>query len=221
VSSRSDYKGDTMSVVELKKDPLNIIIAGVGGQGNVFMSFLIGSALVRSGYFATVFDNYGASQRLGAVASHIKISRKSANWSPLLHEGDADVIVGIEPIELLRNLVRFGNPEVITITNTRPVYPIGVISGNEEYPDVDKSIQTIRNLSARSWFLNATEEAMKLGNSIYTNVILLGALLGSSALPLKKEIMEAVLKEELPKAFDMNMVALNRGLDIVRNAMNA
>ena len=205
---------------ELKKEPLNLIIAGVGGQGNVLMSFLIGSALIRSGYLVTIFDNYGASQRLGAVASYIKIATKDIDTSPLLHEGDADVIVGIEPIELLRNLTRFGNPEVITVVNTRPVYPIGVISGEEEYPDLNKAMQTIRNLSAQSWILNATEEAMKLGNTIYTNVILMGALLGSGALPLSKTVMEEVLKEELPKAFDINKVALERGLELVRNPTN-
>jgi len=209
-----------MNPRELSKDLLNVIIAGVGGQGNVRMSFLNGSALVRSGYFVTVFDNYGASQRLGAVASHIKISREGANTSPLVREGDADVIVGIEPIELLRNLTRFGNPEVIAIVNTRPVYPIGVISGEVDYPELDKVIKTIRRLSAQSWIMNATEEALKLGNPIYTNMILLGALLGSNALPLDKETMEVVLKEELPKVFDTNMVALHRGLDLVRETMN-
>jgi indolepyruvate ferredoxin oxidoreductase beta subunit len=205
-----------MSVKELKKDPFNVIIAGVGGQGNVLMSFLIGSALIHSGYSVTVFDNYGASQRLGAVASHIKISRESANRSPLLHEGDADIIVGIEPIELLRNLTRFGNPEVISVVNTRPVYPIGVISGEVDYPDLDKVVETIRRLSAKSWIVNATEEALKLGNTIYTNVILLGALLGSNSLPLDQQTMEEVLKVELPKRFDTNIVALQIGLDLVR-----
>jgi len=209
-----------MSARELSKDPLNVIIAGVGGQGNVLMSFLIGSALVRSGYFVTVFDNYGASQRLGAVASHIKISREGSNASPLLHEGDADVIVGMEPIEILRNLTRFGNPEVIAIVNTRPVYPIGVISGEVDYPELDKVIETIQRLSAQSWIMNATEEALRLGNPIYANVILLGALLGSNTLPLDKETMEGVLKEEMPKVFDTNMVALHRGMDLVRDTMN-
>lgn len=206
-----------MSRQELSKDPLKAIIAGVGGQGNVLMSFLIGSALIKSGYSVTIFDNYGASQRLGAVASHIKISKESSHMSPLLHEGDADIIVGIEPIELLRNLIRFGNPEVITIANMRPVYPIGVISGEAEYPELDTVIETIRRLSARSWIVNATEEALRLGNPLYANVILLGALLGSKALPLDREPIEEVLKEELPKAFEMNKAALEKGLDLVRN----
>jgi indolepyruvate ferredoxin oxidoreductase beta subunit len=199
----------------LKKDPLNVIIAGVGGQGNVMMSFLIGSALVRKGYVVTVFDNYGASQRLGAVASHIKISKEGLPTSPLLHEGDADVIIGIEPIELMRNLTQFGNPEVITVVNLRPVYPIGVISGEVEYPELDKVVETIRKLSAKSWIINATEEALALGNPIYTNVILMGALIGSGTLPLDVKAMEEVLGEQLPKAFEMNKVALQRGVDLV------
>lgn len=207
-----------MNSPELSKDSLNVIIAGVGGQGNVRMAFLIGNALIKSGYFVTIFDNYGASQRLGAVASHIKISRESTNTSPLVHEGGADVIVGMEPIELLRNLARFGNPEVITIMNTRPVYPIGVISGEVDYPELDKVVEMVRKLSAQSWVMDATEEALKLGNAIYTNVILIGGLLGTNALPLDKETMEAVLKEEMPKAFDTNMMALRRGLELVRNA---
>jgi len=205
-----------MSCQELTKDPLKVIIAGVGGQGNVLMSFLIGSAMIKLGYSVTVFDNYGASQRLGAVASHIKISRESSDMSPLLHEGDADVIVGIEPIELLRNLTRFGNPEVIAIANLRPVYPIGVISGEAEYPELDTVIETIRRLSAQSWIVNASEEALKLGNPLYTNVILLGVLLGSKALPLDRETIEEVLREELPQAFEMNKAALQKGLDLVK-----
>ena len=204
-----------MSIKDLTKDPLNLIIAGVGGQGNVSMSFLIGKALVKKGYFVTVFDNYGASQRLGAVASHIKISREASNNSPLLHEGDADIIVGLEPVELLRNLSRFGNPDVMTITNSRPVYPIGVISGEVEYPDLNRALETIGMLSAKSWIIHATEEALKLGDPIFANVILLGALLGSCTLPLDKNSVEEVLKEQLPKAFKMNMVALSKGLELV------
>lgn len=204
-----------MSMKDLTKDPITLIIAGVGGQGNVLMSFLIGSALVSQGYFVSIFDNYGASQRLGAVASHIKISKEVSNNSPLLHEGDADIIVGLEPVELLRNLGRFGNPDVMTITNTRAIYPIGVISGEAEYPDLDRALEIIGKLSAKSWIIHATEEALKLGNPIFANVILLGALIGSCTLPLDKSSMEAVLKEQLPNVFEMNMVALNRGMELV------
>lgn len=200
----------------LMKDPLNLIIAGVGGQGNVSMSFLIGSALVSKGYFVTVFDNYGASQRLGAVASHIKVSKEVLYTSPLLRKGDADIIIGIEPLELLRALLQFGNPNVVTIVNARPVYPVSVTSGEAVYPNLDKAIEAMRNLSARTWIINATEEALKLGSPVLTNAILIGALLGSGVLPLDKESMETVLKERFPKAVDMNMVALNKGLELNR-----
>lgn len=199
----------------LTKDPLNLVIAGVGGQGNVLMSFLIGEALVKEGYHVTVSDNYGASQRLGSVASHIKISKESLHSSPLIREGDADIIVGIEPLEVLRMLVRFGNPDVITIANIRPVYPIGVISGEIEYPELDKTMETIRKLSAKSWIINATDEALRLGSPVIANTILLGALIGSGVLPLDKKAIEVVLKKQIPKAFDVNMVALDKGSDLV------
>ena len=99
------------------------------------------------------------------------------------------------------------------------MYPIGIITGEVDYPELEKVIETIRRLSPQSWIVNATEEDLRLGNPIYTNVILLGALLGSEALPLNKKTMEAALKEELPNIFDVNRLALQRGLDFVRDAM--
>jgi len=198
------------------RDTLNLVNAGVGGQGNVSMSFLIGSALVRKGYFVTVFDNYGASQRLGSVASHVRISKEALYHSPVLYKGDADIIIGIEPLELLRALLQFGNPDVVTIVNTRPVYPANAATGEAEYPNLDKLIEAIRKLSAKAWVVNATEEALKLGNSVLTNMILIGVLLGLGILPVDKELMGTVLKEQFPKAVDMNIEALNKGLSLVK-----
>lgn len=204
------------SLKTLAKEPLSLIIAGVGGQGNILMSLLVGKALVKKGYFVTVFDAFGVAQRLGSVASHIKISSQILRGSPLLREGEADIIVGLEPLEVLRMLVHFGNPDVITLTNPRPVYPIDVISGEAEYPDLDKVIETIRKLSAKSWIVNATDEALKLGSSVLANMILLGSLTGLGVLPLDKKTMEMMIREQFPKAFDANVMALNKGLEVVR-----
>ena len=208
--------GMNTSLHTLVKEPLNLIVAGVGGQGNVSMSQLIGKALVKMGWCVTVFDTYGVSQRLGSVASHIKISSTMLWSSPLLRKGEADIVVGLEPVETLRMLVHFGNPQVITVTNPRPVYPIDVISGEAEYPDLDKIIEAIRKLSAKSWIVKATDEALKLGSPVLANTILLGSLIGLSVLPLDKKSMEAMLKEQFPKIFDTNMMALNKGLALVR-----
>jgi len=187
----------------LTKDPLNLIIAGVGGQGNIRLSGIIGSSLIRKGYFVTIGNTLGASQRGGSVVSHVRIS--SETWyGPFTVGGRADIILGMEPLETLRALRTFGNPDVITILNPRPIFPVVVLSGEVEYPDMCNVVEIIRELSARSWIINATDEALKLGNPAFANVILLGALVGANVLPLDKESVEPVLREEFPTQVDAN-----------------
>ncbi len=179
-----------MSKKTLKKDPFGFIICGVGGQGNVLLSALVGRALLSEGFMVSVADTYGVTQRGGPVSSHIKISMKRVCSSVTL-EGQADAILGMEPVETLRNLCLYGNPHVVTIVNPRPIYPIGGIP----YPDLDEVKKAIINLSAQTKFVNATEEALKMGNPLYANVILLGSLVGSDFLPINRESIIPVLEE--------------------------
>ena len=204
-----------MIMKTLMKEPLNLIVAGVGGQGNVLMSLLIGTALAREGYLVGVSDTYGASQRGGSVASHIRIS-KETQYSPLIPMGRADFILGMEPVETLRMLEQFGNPDVMTIINPRPVYPAAVISGDAEYPDLDKLVETIKKFSARSWIVKATDEATEMGSPIFANMILVGALIGTGMLPLDRKSFEPVLRERFTgERFDTNMRAFDRGIELV------
>ena len=199
---------------KLTKDPFNLIIAGVGGQGNVVLSQLIGNALVNEGYLVTIGETYGASQRGGPVMSHMRISKEIV-YSPLIAEGSADIILGMEPAETLRMLGKFGNPVVKTIVNPRPIYSVDVAGGEAEYPDLDKLIETIKGLSAKTWIVNATEEAEKMGNPIVANTILVGALVGSGTLPLDRKLMEPILLERFPKALELNMTAFDKGMALV------
>ena len=203
-----------MTVKKSMKDPLNVIIAGVGGQGNIVISSLIGAALVKEGYFVVVGETYGASQRGGAVMSHVRIS-KETQYGPLIPDGCADIILGMEPVETLRALGQFGNPNVITIVNPRPIYPLSVLSGEAEYPDIGKLMETIKELSDKTWVINATEEAQKLGNPMFANVLLIGALIALGMLPLDKKSLEPVLKERFPIAFEANMEAFKRGAELI------
>lgn len=193
----------------LTKDPLNLIIAGVGGQGNVMISLLIGKAFVRQGYFVTIGETYGASQRSGSVMSHLRISRES-QYSPLIPNGRADIILGMEPVETLRILQQFGNSDVITITNSRLVYAVGM-----EYPSLDKVAEAIKGLSARLWLIDATDEAAKLGDPVFANMILIGTLIGSGILPIDRKSIELSLQESSPKEkLDANMLAFNKGMEL-------
>jgi indolepyruvate ferredoxin oxidoreductase beta subunit len=199
-----------MSTKTLRKDPLNLIIAGVGGQGNVLLSAFIGTALLNEGFAMSVADTFGVSQRGGSVASHIKISRK-ALYSSVTLEGKADVILGMEPVETLRVLGEFGNPQVVVIVNPRPVYP----SSGVPYPDLEKVRELITRFSSQTRFVRATEEALKMGDPLYANIILLGSLVGADLLPMSRETMIPILKERFSgRLFTSNIKAFNRGIDL-------
>lgn len=181
----------------LPKDPFNVIIGGVGGQGNVLASQILGEMLVSQGYVVTIGETYGASQRGGSVMSHLRISMREP-FSPMILEGQCDLLIALEPVEGLRILAPYGHPGVITLLNTRPIHPIDVISGHAVYPEVSKVIAKIEELSQRVWTLNATEIALKMGDPIFTNVIMLGALNAIQILPIHLQVFEAVVKDLLP-----------------------
>jgi len=198
----------------LIKDPLSLIVIGVAGQGNVVTSYLICNALVREGYLVTFGQTYPAQQRGGSVINYIRVSRE-VQASPIVPQGRADVIVAMEPVEAMRMLNQYGNPNVITMVNPRPIQAIDTTGLGVKYPSLDKIMEDIKELSAKTWVVNATDEAQELGNAIMANVVLVGALVGSGVLPLTRKSMEPVLQERFPKVFEINMKAFDRGMELV------
>lgn len=195
-----------------RKDPLNLIIAGVGGQGNVLISRLIGQAMVGDGYKVTIGETFGASQRGGSVTSHVRIS-KDHQYGPLIPEGRADIILGLEPMETLRHLGLCGSPSTYVITNTRPIYPMCVTTGEAEYPTLDSIRQGINELSKKAWYLNASEIALNLGAALLTNIVMVGVLAGLKIMALKPDMFEHQLEaifEEEKRA--LNLQAFRTGL---------
>jgi len=200
------------------KDPLNIIITGVGGQGNVLLSQLAGKALVRNGYHATIGETYGASQRGGAVMSHLRVSREK-QYGPLIAQGQADVVLGLEPLEAMRVLAQYGNPDVIVVSNSRPIFPPAVSSGEAAYPTPEQIGGALEQLSRKAWLVDATDIALEMGAPILANIIMMGALVGTGLLPLGPEPFETELAESLKRdRLDINIKAFRRGLALVGDA---
>ncbi|MCK7485214.1 MAG: 2-oxoacid:acceptor oxidoreductase family protein [Bacillus subtilis] len=123
--------------MNLSKDPLNLVITGVGGRGTSLASQLIGKALVRENFYVTIGETYGASQRGGAVMSHLRISKES-QFSPLIPEGQADIVVALEPVEALRVIGQYGNPSVCAVINSRPIFPTAVTVGDARVSPLEK-----------------------------------------------------------------------------------
>jgi indolepyruvate ferredoxin oxidoreductase, beta subunit len=198
---------------QLSKDPVNLVVSGVGGQGNVMVSLVVGSALVNAGYFITIGETYGASQRGGSVMSHVKISADK-QFSPLIPLGQADIILGMEPIETLRMLQKYGNDHVVTIVNPRPIHAIDM-TGTGRYPDIHVLLDQIRDLSVKTYVVNATEEAQKMDNPILANMILIGALVKTALLPISETSLDTVIRQMFPKAVAVNTKALKKGMSMV------
>jgi indolepyruvate ferredoxin oxidoreductase beta subunit len=188
----------------LPHDPYNVIITGVGGQGNVMASRVVGNILSRKGYHVIIGETFGASQRGGSVMSHLRISADS-HWSPQIPKGRCHLVISLEPSEAIRVLMHYGNPRVIVLSNTRPVHAIGVIAGEHSYPDMDQIQAWLEELTADFWMIAATESALDLGNPILSNIILVGAAAGLGVLPLDRDDFEATITQTLSH----DMLALN------------
>jgi len=200
-----------------KKETYNLIITGVGGQGNVLSSQIIGQALVAKGYFVTIGETYGVSQRGGSVMSHIRISSQK-QLSPLIPQGKADIVVGLEPVETLRVLTVYGSPQTVVLFNTRPIYPLDVTSGDEKYPESKEIQDALKDLSRKVYSLQTTEKAMEMGSPILGNMIMIGALLELKLLPLSAaEFQKTLSKNFSAKRLETNLQALEAGKRIIRS----
>jgi indolepyruvate ferredoxin oxidoreductase beta subunit len=204
-------------VIHFLHDPFNIIISGVGGQGNILLSRLIGRMLTDKNYSVTIGETFGAAQRGGSVHSSLRVSR-TRSYGPLVPEGRAHAIIGLEPLETLRMLQVFGSPDVITVTSTNPTYPVGVLSKRVAYPALDDLRSAIRSLSKASWFIDAAAIARELKSPIVANIVMLGAVTATKMLPVSMEEVEEKIRQSFPASkVDLNLEALMRGVRAVEN----
>ena len=195
----------------MEKDPYNVVVAGVGGQGNVLGTQLLGAVLVDQGYKVTIGETYGASQRGGSVMSHMRVS-KTSQYGPLIPPRGADLVIALEPTEAVRVLAQFGNRNTIAVVNTRPIFPIDVTCGNLSYPEKDALTSKIIALSKRAFFLEATEKALKLGNPILANIIMIGAVSGAGILSITElELANAIRENISSDKVDVNLKAFAIG----------
>lgn len=194
---------------------LNLIITGVGGQGNVLASQIIGNASLKRGFKVTIGETFGLSQRGGPVMSHIRLSR-TRNFGPLIPPNMAHIIIGLEPLETIRILHEYGNKETIFIVNSRPIYPLNVIAGDVEYPDIDWIRSVLDELGQKLYWLDATPIAIELGDPIILNMIMIGALCGLPDFPIEVKDFREVIKNIFPESkLEANYKALETGRGLI------
>jgi indolepyruvate ferredoxin oxidoreductase beta subunit len=189
----------------------NLLIAGVGGQGNLLSSEVIATAAVLEGYKVRVADVFGAAQRGGSVVSHIRIGEEV--FSPIIRQRGADVVLGFEPVECLR-VSRLFSSSCIAIVNSRPIYPRDVSIGRVAYPSNSQIVSLLRKIVKKLIYQDFTEIAERAGSPRVLNMVMVGALAGLELLPIKKETFIRAIVETVPSSVkEMNVKAFELGFE--------
>jgi indolepyruvate ferredoxin oxidoreductase beta subunit len=163
----------------------NILIAGVGGQGNLVCGKALAEASIKDGYRPVVGQIFGASRRGGTVQTHVRIGNN--NLGPLIPRGDVDVILGLEPMESLRAAIEYAGPETIALVSETPVQTVDSLAGRKSYPELDELRASLSALARKVYSVNPRETLESLGTYRVQNSYMLGALCGIQAAILSEE----------------------------------
>lgn len=192
---------------------LRIYIVGVGGQGNVLASKMIGEAALSMGVPVLMSETHGMAQRGGVVESVMLLG----GWrSPKLDLGEADVMLGFEPLETLRGLpyLRQGGT-VFSSSDALP--PVGVSLGKAVYPDMAHIESSARAIAGQCLFIPCRELGRQAGSVQSGNTVLLSAVCASGVLPFGVDALEAAIKKFLPpKLQEVNLKALELGRQVLK-----
>jgi indolepyruvate ferredoxin oxidoreductase, beta subunit len=153
---------------------MDVVISGVGGQGNIFASLVISQYAMDKSLNVLGAETIGAAQRGGAVVSHIRISDGEI-YSPLVSRGQADLLIGMEYVEILRHM-RLLNPRGMYLLNAMKIPTVLNNMGLDEYPSTEEILKAIQKYCPKGYVIEASALAKKLGNIQMTNVVMLGAL---------------------------------------------
>ena len=189
-------------------DTTRLIIVAVGGQGNLLASKVIGEAALISDVPVRMSEIHGMAQRGGVVESAIVFGDAQ---STIISDGEADVLVGFEPVESLRALNKC-NSNTVVITSLAPLSPFTVTTGSSKYPSLNALQALIRKKTAKLIAFDATALAKKAGNVMSVNMVLLGALIQTGTVPLSAEnIKEAIMKRTRKAFVESNLKAFELG----------
>jgi len=184
---------------------INIVLAGVGGQGTILTGQLLGQVFLSMNLDIKVSEVHGMAQRGGAVVTYVKAAEEVN--SPVIENGGADVILAFEQLEAVR-WISCLKKDGLLIANTQKINPMPVITGAQEYPQ--DITETLSDTGIKTIFLDAFELAKQAGSPKTVNVVLLGVM--AKQLDMDLSLFENAIKEKVkPALVDMNLKALDLG----------
>jgi indolepyruvate ferredoxin oxidoreductase beta subunit len=196
-------------------DKMDLLVTGVGGQGVVLVSDIIGETALAAGFDVKKTDTLGMAQRGGSVLSHVRLAHRV--WSPLIREGGADLLLSLEKLEAAR-LSHYLRPGGIAIVNNYEQPPLSVSLGQEKYPADEAIAAALKRRTDQVYFVDGTRRARELGNVRTLNIFMLGCL--SLFAPIEVETWKESISKRLPENIRaINLTAFEEGrkeLEIVR-----
>jgi indolepyruvate ferredoxin oxidoreductase beta subunit len=195
---------------KVREESVNIVLVGVGGQGIIMLTRILGEAAFNSNLNIMGSELHGMAQRGGQVTSNVRFGDVH---SPMIGKGEAHVILGLEPVETYRHL-NLASKDTIIITSTNPIFPFTVTSGGESYPDLEDLLSAMDECPKK--IIKLDIEALVSENglpNIVGNMMILGAMTGAySDLPVSSEILKETIKENVPSKFiEENIRAFDLG----------
>ncbi len=197
---------------------LNVLIAGVGGQGNLFASSILAEYLLKKDYKVFAVETIGAAQRGGSVVSHLRVSDDEI-YSPLIPAGKVDILMGFETIEMLRNFELLAGDGMYLLND----YNEPTVLCNMEmdtYPSDDEIKAALEKSGKKGYSIKATECARQIGGSLLTNVVMVGALCQISPLFDSQEVKQVLAGKAPTKVKEQNLRAFEAGGSLIQEAIN-
>jgi len=193
------------------KGPLNLIIAGVGGQGSLFASQVIAQAALQEGFSVRIAETYGVTQRGGPVYSQVRIGHQV--YGPLIPKGRCDLILGLEPIETLRRAAEYLAPGGSVAINTRVNVPLETKLGRQPELSIETIVEELQKLGIGQLLaVDARAMAEQAGGAASMNVFMIGTLFGFDVFHLGYDSIEnAVRAITHPRFLEGNLLSLAQG----------
>ena len=188
-----------------------IFFSGVGGQGTLLETRVLGEAALVANIPVVVSEIHGMAQRGGVVESAVVMGEVQ---SPVISDGEVDILMAFEPLEALR-AVRKCSARSLVICNTSPVAPFSVSSGRDRYPDVSSMIQVISSQVGNLIAYDARALAREAGSELSVNIVMLGTLMRHAKMPFDEKVVKKVLNTRTKKSFlEINLKAFDLGYEV-------
>lgn len=188
-------------------EKMDLLVTGVGGQGVVLSSDIIGETALAAGFDVKKTDTLGMAQRGGSVVSHVRLAPKV--WSPLIKDGGGDLLLAFEKLEAAR-WSYYLRPGGIAIVNNYEQPPLSVSLGQEKYPTDSEIAAVLKRHTDHVYFVDGTVRARELGNVRTLNIFMLGCF--SVFAPLEEEVWKESISQRVPENIrEINLTAFEMG----------